>query len=145
MKTYVIFFFISLLLVGCDSKDDYIQDVYVNFYVDLTLPEYNDPENMYGNIGVPGNSIFVNGGVEGIIIYHGFGENYAVYDRNCSYEPSLSCSVIDSVDSGIAYCGCCSSAFLLSSTGEAINSPALLPLKAYPWSVNNNILHITSY
>ena len=101
----------------------------MNEIVDLSLPIYSD-------ITTPGNSIFIEGGVEGIIIYHGVGEEYKVYDRNCSYEPSLECSHIDSVNSGIAYCGCCTSAFLISNTGEPINAPALLPLKEYNWSIN---------
>jgi len=123
-----------LFLSTCNTKDDYIQEVYVEEYVDLSL---------YGDLQVSGNSIFIEGGVEGIIIYHGIGNDYKVYDRNCSYEPSLSCSKIDSVDAGIAYCGCCPSAFLLSNDANVLNSPALLPLKAYNWSLgNNNMLRI---
>ena len=133
MKKYTYTMIISLLFLSCSSKDDFIQDVYVNEYISLNLPEYSD-------ILTPGKSIFVAGGVEGIIIYHGVGQDYKVYDRNCSYEPNLSCSRIDSVDSGIAYCGCCTSVFLISNEGEAINAPALLPLKSYNWNLNNNNL-----
>ena len=129
MKKYNYLIIITIIIYSCSSKNDYIQDVYVNEIVDLSLPIYSD-------ITTPGNSIFVEGGVEGIIIYHGVGEEYKVYDRNCSYEPSLECSHIDSVNSGIAYCGCCTSAFLISNTGEPINAPALLPLKEYNWSIN---------
>jgi len=135
----LILYILSILFIfsTCNTKDDYIQDVYVNINVDLNLPEYS-------NLQATGNSIFIEGGVEGIIIYHGVGSDYKVYDRNCSYEPSLSCSKIDSVDAGIAYCGCCTSAFLLSNDANVLNSPALLPLKAYNWSLgnNNNILRI---
>ena len=135
MKTSVYLRIISSLIVSCNTKDEYIQEVYVNETIDLSLPKYSD-------LNATGNSIFINGGVEGIIIYHGVGNDYKVYDRNCSYEPSLACSVIDSVDAGIAYCGCCTSAFLISNTAEAINVPALLPLKAYNWSLNGSQLKI---
>lgn len=135
MKLLVYLLSISLLIISCNSKDDYIQEVYLNEYIDLSLPEYSD-------LQATGNSIFIEGGVEGIIIYHGVGNDYKVYDRNCSYEPSLACSHIDSVNAGIAYCGCCTSAFLISNTGEAINAPALLPLKQYNWSLNQHILNI---
>ncbi len=121
----------------CNTKDDYIQEVYVNINIDLNLPEYSD-------LQVSGNSIFIEGGVEGIIIYHGIGNDYKVYDRNCSYEPSLSCSQIDSVDSGIAYCGCCTSAFLLSNDASVLNSPALLPLKKYYWTFSGSQMHISN-
>mgnify|MGYP001478189930 CR=1 FL=1 len=136
MKTYSYLLIISILICNCSNQNDYIQEIYVNEFIDLSLPIYSD-------ITTPGNSIFIEGGVEGIIIYRGFGQDYKVYDRNCSYEPSLTCSYIDSVNSGIAYCGCCTSAFLISNTGEPINAPALLPLKEYTWSLNSsNILHI---
>ena len=121
----------------CNTKDDYIQEVYVNINIDLNLPEHSD-------LQVSGNSIFIEGGVEGIIIYHGVGKDYKVYDRNCSYEPSLSCSQIDSVDAGIAYCGCCTSAFLLSNDASVLNSPALLPLKKYYWTLSGSQMHISN-
>ena len=133
------FYILSALffLSTCNTKDDYIQEVYVNINIDLNLPEYSD-------LQVSGNSIFIEGGVEGIIIYHGVGNDYKVYDRNCSYEPSLYCSQIDSVDAGIAYCGCCTSAFLLSNDASVLNSPALLPLKKYYWTLIGSQMHISN-
>jgi len=136
MKNIIYILTISILIFSCNTKDDYIQEVYVNELIDLSLPAYSE-------LITTGNSILIdNIGVEGIIIYHGIGEDYKVYDRNCSYEPSFACSFIDSVSSGIAYCSCCSSAFLISNNGEAINAPAILPLKTYSWSLDNNMLRI---
>jgi len=135
MKFFVLTFLIISVFCTCNKKEDYIQDVYVNEFIDLTLPEYEE-------LKTSGNSIFIDGGVEGIIIYHGIADEYKAYDRNCSYQPSLSCAVIDSVSSGIAYCDCCPSAFLINNNGEAINAPALLPLKSYNLSLENNILRI---
>ena len=124
-----------LVFFSCNNQDEYIQNVYVDIDIDLNLPEYSE-------LSINGNAIFIEGGVEGIIIYHGIGDEYKVYDRNCSYEPSLNCSIIDSVNSGIAYCGCCTSVFLISNSGEPINAPALLALKSYNWSLHNNMLRI---
>jgi len=136
MKKLTYILTISILVFSCNSKEDYIQNVYVDEYVNLNLPEYSE-------LNTSGGAIFTEGGVEGIIIYHGVGDDYKVYDRNCSYQPSLSCSVIDSVNSGIAFCGCCTSAFLISNTGESINAPALLPLKTYNWSLDDdNVMRI---
>jgi len=137
MKSGLYILSISLLIASCNSKDDYIAEVYVNILINLSLPEYSD-------LQVPGNSIFINGGAEGIIIYRCNGDCYKVYDRNCSYEPSLACSVIDSVSSGVAYCGCCTSAFLLEQDGAAANSPALLPLKKYYWTWEGNLMRISN-
>ena len=137
MKSSLYILIISLLIASCNSKDNYIADFYVNILVDLNLPLYSD-------LQVSGNSIFIEGGVEGIIIYHGVGNDYKVYDRNCSYEPSLACSHIDSVNAGIAYCGCCTSAFLLAQDGAAANSPALLPLKKYYWTLSGSQMRISN-
>ena len=137
MKSAIYILIALFFFSTCNTKDDYIQEVYVNINIDLNLPEYSD-------LQVSGNSIFIEGGVEGIIIYHGIGNDYKVYDRNCSYEPSLSCSQIDSVDSGIAYCGCCTSAFLLSNDASVLNSPALLPLKKYYWTFSGSQMHISN-
>jgi hypothetical protein len=137
MKLSLCILSISILIASCNSKKDYIEEVYVNILVDLSLPEYSD-------LQVSGKSIFIEGGVEGIIIYHGVGSDYEVYDRNCSYEPSLACSYIDSVGSGIAYCGCCASAFLLEQDGAAANSPALLPLKKYYWTLSGSQMRISN-
>ena len=137
MKLSIYILGISLLIASCNSKDDYIAEVYVNILIDLSLPEYSD-------LQVSGNSIFIKGGVEGIIIYHGIGDDYKVYDRNCSYEPSIACSHIDSVNAGIAYCGCCTSAFLLAQDGAVANSPALLPLKEYFFTLSGNQMRISN-
>ena len=126
---------IALTLTCCNDESDFIENVYVNEFIDLSLPQYSE-------IIQNGSSIFIDGGIEGIIIYHSIGQEYKVYDRNCSYEPSLNCSSIDSVNSGIAYCGCCPSAFSIFNSGEAINAPALLPLKQYNWSLNNSTIRI---
>ena len=137
MLTYILV--ISILIISCDDKNCYIQNVYVNEFIDLSLPENIE-------IKTPGNTIFVDGGVRGIIVYHGVGNNYIAYERNCSYEPCLPCSSIDSVNSGIAYCACCTSAFNVANNGEPLNTPALLPLKIYQsnLNINNNILHVTN-
>ena len=124
-----------LLFINCGDSNEYIQNVYVDIEIDLSLPEFS-------TLNTVGNSMFLEGGNKGIIIYSFSNYEYKIYDRNCSYEPSLSCSFIDSINSSIAFCGCCSSAFLLDQDGSAANSPAILPLKQYNYSLNNTILYI---
>ena len=124
-----------LLFIHCGDSNEYIQNVYVDIEIDLSLPEFSI-------LNTVGNSMFLEGGNKGIIIYSFSNYEYKIYDRNCSYEPSLSCSYIDSINSTIAFCGCCSSAFLLDQDGSAANSPAILPLKQYNYSLNNTILYI---
>ena len=135
MKLGKILIIVLLLFIHCGDSNEYIQNVYVDIEIDLSLPEFS-------NLNTIGNSMFLEGGNKGIIIYSFSNYEYKIYDRNCSYEPSLSCSYIDSINSTIAFCGCCSSAFLLDQDGSAANSPAILPLKQYNYSLNNTILNI---
>ena len=130
--------FLVLLLIiiySCGESNDYIRNVYVDVEIDLSLPEFS-------SLNTVGNNIFIEGGNKGIIIYRFSNYEYNIYDRNCSYEPNLECSYIDSINSTIAMCKCCSSAFLLDQNGVAANSPAVLPLKQYNYSLNNTLLHI---
>ena len=128
---------ISILALSCNNKNDYIQEVYVNELIDLSMDPYN-------KLIIPGSSILIDDiGIEGIIIYHGIGNHYKVYDRNCSYEPSLTCARIDSLDNiPLAYCSCCPSVFEISNSGSPMKPPALLPLKEYSWILENNMLRI---
>ena len=124
-----------IIISSCGDSNDYIRNVYVDVEIDLSLPEFSP-------LNTVGNSIFIEGGNKGIIVYRFSNYEYNIYDRNCSYEPNLECSYIDSINSTIAMCGCCSSAFLLDQNGVAANSPAVLPLKQYNYSLNNTLLHI---
>ena len=138
MKNVILSVLFYTLIASCSSKENYIKNVYVNCEIDINLPQYSD-------LNIAGNSIFINNhGNKGLIIYHFSTNEYRVYDRNCSYQPRLTCARIDSINSTIAYCGCCDSAFLLDQNGEAINSPAILPLKQYNWALNGSILHIVN-
>lgn len=117
-----------VLLFAC-KQEEYIPNVWVDYDLNLTLPQYAD-------LQIVGNYVFVqNEGVKGLIVYRQDFEVYKTYDRCCSFEPTLSCAKIDSVNSPIAICTCCGSKFLLNEEGSAIGSPAILPLKQY-----NNVL-----
>ena len=135
MKPAKYLMILILLFFSCGDENNYIRNVYVDVEIDLSLPEFS-------NLNTVGNSLFIEGGNKGIIIYRYSNYEYKIYDRNCSYEPNLECSYIDSVNSIIAFCGCCTSAFLLDQNGSAANSPAILPLKQYNYSLNNTLLHI---
>ena len=135
MKQAKFFLIFLISIFSCGDSNNYIRNVYVDVEIDLSLPEFS-------NLNTVGNSLFIEGGNKGIIIYRHSNYEYKIYDRNCSYEPNLECSYIDSINSIIAFCGCCSSAFLLDQNGSAANSPAVLPLKQYNYSLNNTLLHI---
>ena len=135
MKKIIILVLNLMFLSSCVDSDDYIQDVYVNIEVPVNQPEYSDLDAI-------GNSIFITGGVKGIIIYHANVNDYRAFDRNCSFEPSIQCAYIDSINSTIASCNCCSSKFLIDQNGITANGPALRPLKEYYTSFSGGILKI---
>ena len=135
MKKIIILVLSLLSLSSCNDSDDYIQNVYVNIEVPVNQPEYSDLDAI-------GNSIFITGGVKGIIIYHANVNDYRAFDRNCSFEPSTQCAYIDSINSTIASCNCCSSKFLIDQNGITANGPALRSLKEYYTSFSGGILRI---
>lgn len=124
-----------LSLFACDTKECYVNDVYVNKLITLTNEDYSE-------LQASGGAVFIEGGNAGIIVYHLTNDEYKAYDRNCTYNSCDECAYIDSINSGIAYCGCCTSAFLLDQDGEAVNSPAFMPLKQYYCILNGQILRI---
>ena len=134
MKIRILALF-CLLFFSCQKEEDYIQNVVVDINLNLTLPEFSDLQTV-------GNYVFITGGVKGIIVYHQGFDIYKTYDRNCSYQPSLSCAKIDSVNSTIAICNCCDSKFLLGQNGQTIDGPALLSLKQYPNNLSGDFLYI---
>ena len=135
MKKTIILVLNLMFLSSCVDSDDYIQDVYVNIEVPVNQPEYSDLDAI-------GNSILITGGVKGIIIYHANVNDYWAFDRNCSFEPSTQCAFIDSINSTIASCNCCSSKFLIDQNGITVNGPSLRSLKEYYTSFSGGILKI---
>ena len=135
MKKIIILVFSLLALSSCTDSDDYIQNVYVNIEIPVNQPEYSDLDAI-------GNSIFISGGVKGIIIYHANVNDYRAFDRSCSFEPSTQCAYIDSINSTIASCNCCSSKFMIDQNGITANGPSLRSLKEYYTSFSGGILKI---
>jgi hypothetical protein len=133
-KIYILLVSISVF-ISCQDKDDFIREVYVNIEIPVNQPEFSDLDAI-------GNSIFVSGGVKGIIIYHANVNDYRAFDRSCSFEPSTDCAYVDSINSIVASCSCCSSKFLIDQDGVTANGPALLPLKEYFTSFSGGILSI---
>lgn len=136
-----------LLAVACKKSkninNDPINDVPVNLTINMALNNYSHLLNV-------GTHVFEEGGVRGVVIVHHTDDNYYAFDRNCSYQPSNTCSKIE-VDSSVLIfrCGeskngsfqkCCDSKFLMD--GEVFNGPATFGLKRYQVIRSGNLLNI---
>mgnify|MGYP006166077789 CR=1 FL=1 len=81
MKQLIYILFIFTIL-SCGNSDNYIQNVYVNFEIDLSLSEFSDLNSL-------GNSIIVSGGNKGIIIYRYANYEFKIYDRQYNKHNAL--------------------------------------------------------
>ena len=115
----------SLVFSSCRKENDsQIPNVPVNLTLYLSLPEYSALNSV-------GNSITINGGYKGIIVYRKSIDAFAAYDRACSYDPTTSGSILY-VDSSLVQAkdDKCGSRFSLFD-GSITNGPASRPLRAY--------------
>lgn len=135
-----------LVAISCGKNNinpDPIKDVPVNEVVNMGLSTNSHMLN-------PGNHMFIDAGVKGIVIVHHTDDAYYAFDRNCSYQPNNACSRIE-VDSAVFVfrCGestssgflkCCDSKFLMN--GDVFNGPATYGLKRYQVIVDGNLLYV---
>lgn len=120
-------FVLSLVSISACRKDKNEGDipyVNVNLSLSLSLPQYA-PLNSVGN------AIEISGGYKGIIVYHRFQNEFAAYERACSYDPLINAAIIE-IDSSLvsATDKNCGSRFFLTD-GSVQNGPAVRSLKQY--------------
>lgn len=135
---FILILLASVLFITCkkDNKNGQIPNVYVNFYIYLSDPEYFVLNSI-------GGVVMVTGGVKGIIIYRVSDNDFAALERVSSYKPENLCAVnIDST--GIYAVDTCSASKFYLIDGSVVNGPAVMPLKRYNTEFNNlnNSLHV---
>jgi len=117
---------IVILISSCrkDKNEGDIPYVTVNLSLSLSLPQYA-PLNSVGN------AIEISGGYKGIIVYHRFQNEFAAYERACSFDPLINAAIIE-IDSNLvsATDRNCGSRFFLTD-GSVQNGPAVRSLKQY--------------
>jgi len=126
--------------VSACKKDKYngsIPNVTVNISLPLALPEYA-PLNSVGN------SIEIDGGYKGILVYHRFQNEYIALELACSYDPLEPNAIVQKDSSnviGIDYH--CGSRFYLTD-GSVLQGPANQSLKLYQtdYDAGSNTLYI---
>ncbi len=139
MKRILIWFMGFMMVVGCtpDLSDDAIPwQPFDVININLNLPEYI-------SLKTDGSSMYIDGGVRGIILYRQNTSNYIAYERNCSFQPNSACATVDvHVSTLYMLCSCCSSTFDFA-TGYPTGGQAWRPLRRYETSLNGSTLTIT--
>jgi nitrite reductase/ring-hydroxylating ferredoxin subunit len=138
---------ITLFMASCKkAKNDVIPDVYVNFYLDLTDPEFvnltsigSDTVNASTNNWGSGAAGF-NG--NGIIIYNG-GDNFYAFDRTCPHDYDINgLSIPVKIDFTIAVCPKCGTTYSLAASGTPASGVGRYPLKNYKTSFDGRYVRV---
>ena len=136
IKSNHIILFIILLNLCCNKDEFNFPDTNVNFFI---YPNNPSSEGLH----FPGGTLNIEGGLNGIIIFHDYLDNYIAYDRACTNNPLLSCEQVDldAENINILKCNCCPSNYLIFD-GSVVNGPAQNSLKRYNTSFDGIVLRI---
>ena len=127
----------ALFSLACSKEDNNtnIPLVNVNYYIHTNDPAYNP-------VSTPGGWMYLNGGSRGLILYRYSNDEFRVFDRHCTFEPSNTCALVSVETNNItAFDNCCNSKFLITD-GSVTQGPANLPLKQYRTTFDGSVLHI---
>jgi len=137
-KGYRVGFFVLIFLsLGCMKDNTGIP----NILIDIPPISLQNPE--YSKLLSPGASVFLEGGVAGIVVYNtGKGAApYVAYDRCSTVNPEERCAVkID--DTGFNLEDLCSGGKFDLATGSPTKAPAKHGLKRYNVTVSGEMLYI---
>jgi nitrite reductase/ring-hydroxylating ferredoxin subunit len=124
------------VLVSCNKeKNNVIPDVYVNFTLDLTDPEFVNLTSIGADTVDARTNNWGSGAAgfdgNGIIIYNG-GDDFYAYDRTCPHDYEINgLSVKVKVDFTIATCPKCGTVYSLAASGTPASGISRYPLKNY--------------
>ncbi|MEO5571107.1 MAG: hypothetical protein ABIT08_15595 [Bacteroidia bacterium] len=123
-----------LLLTSC-GNDNTVQGTYVDTYIYLTEPSAIQ-------LNAVGGWIYYAGGSKGLIIYRRSTNEFSAYDRQCTYDPNASCSLLQVQSSGLSVVdSCCGSEFNLVY-GSVTKGPASQSMIQYKTFYDGNSVHV---
>lgn len=136
MKRILAIFILIFSFFSC-NKDNYeFPYVYVNSYLYPNNAEFN-------GLHFPGGSAYIEGGVNGILIFHDYFDNYIAYDRACTNDPLNQCEqvYINEEDVNMLACHCCESQYFIFD-GAVTQGPANYALHRYRTTFDGITLRI---
>ena len=129
--------FCIIILNSCTKNQNIVPYIYVDQYINISLPSYSSLNSI-------GGWTYITGGSRGIIIYRQSYDQFSAYDRHCTFNADNPCgkATVDSTNSFVE-CACDSSRYQLFD-GLVIQGPASYSLKNYQTSFNvtSNQIHI---
>jgi nitrite reductase/ring-hydroxylating ferredoxin subunit len=144
------FSFVTLLVfpvLSCKkAKNDVIPDVYVNFVLDLSDPEFINLTSI-GSDTVDANTNNWGSGAagfdgNGIIVFNG-GDDFYAFDRTCPHDYDANgLSVKVNIDFTIAVCPQCGTVYSLSASGTPASGVGKYPLKNYKTSFDGRFVKV---
>lgn len=145
-KSLFIILSLAIGILACCKKNratELIPTGPVNLTIDLNLPSYT-------RLRYPGEFIFLDGGIKGVLLVHDFDDKWYAFERTCAFEPLNLCSTLQIDTQGLAIrCGeiinkayqkCCDSKYTYA--GFPTNGPAQGPLARYNVSRLGNVVSI---
>ncbi|MDN4164639.1 hypothetical protein QWY31_03945 [Cytophagales bacterium LB-30] len=136
-KVYWFIFFPFFFSSACDSDPvrDTLPLVYVAIDLNVRDLRYNDLHTL--------GYVYLEGGLRGIILYKKSETEYLAFERNCTYDSSNPCGIVE-MDASVFFMKdpCCESTFNLE--GIPSGGPAQNPLRTYFTFLEGDRLFIRS-
>lgn len=131
-------FLISLFSCNNKQAESPVPNIPFDITLNLTLPLYEPLLHPMAGI------VFVNGGSKGIAILRVSADQFAIFDRHCSFKVEEGCAVIEDSDNIASLIdeSCCSSRFNMVNAGLPDIGPANVALRSYRYTFNGSILRI---
>jgi hypothetical protein len=153
LKSKIIYFLIALLIAfsvaGCKkSNNDVIPDVYIDFTINLSDPEFFDL-NAIGNSRIVTSSTNNWGqpaagfAGNGIIVYRSTMDEFNAFDGTCPHDFAVNGKNIKlKIDGIFAVCPECGTSYALPSFGTPYSGIGKYPLKNYKTYFNGQFVHV---
>lgn len=138
LKIFLFSILISITFPSCKKDNSEFPYTTVNTYLYPSNSEFD-------GLHFPGGHAYINGGINGIIIYHSYMGEYIAYDRACTNDPLEPCEQVylDADLVNTLSCHCCESQYLLLD-GGVIKGPAKHALQRYQTTFDGVKLNITN-
>jgi hypothetical protein len=135
MKFSISIFIFTLFIFSSCKDNNTVQGTYVDTYIYLSEPSAVQ-------LNAVGGWIYYQGGSKGLIVYRKSTTEFAAYDRQCTYDPTAACALLQVNSSGVTVVdSCCGSEFSLIY-GGVTKGPASQSMIQYRTTYEANSVHV---